>query len=721
MVIGVTSTGTEYKPAGTFLQAQREAREVGGTATVSYTGEITIYSREGEVIAQDVRSVEEAKKAITAHRLGVAPEVEPREVTEPVRLAPTEYKPTERMVGETASKYHARIMREEIAFEQAQPYRQVGPVRTLREYGVIPAEEKVVGYEAYEIKPKRISPTVSRIKATAYRYLAPKEIYEVRAMEKAGVAVPFGLKARVEAQKFLITLPIAYGAGVVTGAGVGALLPQAVRTMKVRTALIFGIPAVYGAVKGIQAGEYGITAGAIIGGVAGYPRGYRYGAEKIRPFLKTRFKPIGVKAIAETIVKRLPEGEKYLAVTRGKYKAKIGKKVYTGRVRAVTGIEPHPVVEQPRMYVYKGKVYAKVAKWDVTKIKSFAKRTGLSVKEIKSRVGTGELSSKQFIKYTKPVRAEYVGAVAPKKADYLAETIIKPVERGPMRAGLELGRKYLEIGKSKFYKTIGREYKPRFMKPSAKIKMLQKVTFKPSKVPEGYIGAEPYQRVPTTKIIRRVVTPQVQRITGPQILKTITKAVRVVEAKRIARQFAPQRRLVPFVTPTKVKYTTLQKQAQRLREVADVKQLQVQVTKQREIVLPAVAQRQMQIQRQRQVVVPAVVTAVTPALQEKLVLVGPTAPAFLKAPIISPTVPFVPPFIALPPLPLGFVSPAKRVIPVRARYGYTPSYRALVFKIFGKKAKPAFAGRYTGFQMRPIPKKFRWGKLISIVRRRKKR
>lgn len=701
MVIGATSTGTEYKPAGTMIQAMKEAREAGLKTDVSYTGEITIYDpRTMEVVAQDVRTIEEAKLSIQAHRLGVTPTVEQVPVTEPTRLGYTVAKgfvPPERMAGETASKYHARVLREEIVWEREQPYVPPPIPSVYKEYGVIPKEEKVIGYEAYEIKPKPISPTISRIKATAYRYLAPKEIYEVRAMEKAGVSVPFGLKARVEAQKFLITLPIAYGAGVVTGAGVGALIPQAVKAMKVRTALIFGIPAVYGAVKGIQAGEYGITAGAIIGGVAGYPRGYKYGAERIRPYLRTRFKPIGVEAIAETVVRRLPEGEKYLGVTRGKYKAKIGKKVYTGRVRAVTGIEPSPVVKQPRMYVYKGEVYAKVAKWDVGKIKSFAKRTGLTVAEIKSRVGTGELSSKQFIKYTKPVKAEYVGAVAPKRADYLAETIIK-AERGPMRAGLEYGRKYIDMGKTKFYKAVGREYKPRFKTPSAEIKVIQKVTFKPSKIPEGYVGFEPYQRVPTTRLMRKVVTPQVQKITGPQILKAVTKTVRTVEAKRIAKQFTPQRRLVPFVTPTKIKYTTLQKQAQRLREVADVKQRQIQVQRQKQIITPIQIVVPQQIQKR-----------ITPAI----------IPVGITPPVRPPPAPYIPPpFIPMPPLPLGFISGRRKVIPVRVRYGYTPSYRALVFKIFGKRARPAFRGRYTGFQMRPIP---RTRKLVTITKRRKKK
>ncbi len=50
-----------------------------------------------------------------------------------------------------------------------------------------------------------------------------------------------------------------------------------------------------------------------------------------------------------------------------------------------------------------------------------------------------------------------------------------------------------------------------------------------------------------------------------------------------------------------------------------------------------------------------------------------------------------------------------RKIPVRIKYDYTPSLGAVLFSIKGKKPKKT---RFTGFEVRPIPKGFSWGKII---------
>ena len=79
-----------------------------------------------------------------------------------------------------------------------------------------------------------------------------------------------------------------------------------------------------------------------------------------------------------------------------------------------------------------------------------------------------------------------------------------------------------------------------------------------------------------------------------------------------------------------------------------------------------------------------------------------------------PTTTFVPaPFMFLPPLGAGG-RPSKRRIKVRKIVGYTPSYSAMIFKIFGEKPK----GVETGLRIRPIPKDFDFTRLMGMGTRR---
>lgn len=724
MVVRVIEEGWgDYEPPEDVVSQQPSIIPAGAGGTLR--GPVTIITSGGEAVAvspEDLTRTEAITVLETGGRLKIGEREfygKPKEVADPTKLSVTKYTTSERREGETAGAYHARTIREEIAFEKSQPYKQLGPRRTLREYGVVDSSYAIEGYEGLEVKPKKIRPTVSRVKAEISRTFFP-DVREVREMEALGIDVPFEKKFRAEAQKFIPTLFISGGLGYVAGAGV-SLLPQAVQAMKIRTALVLGIPAGVGIYKGIKQKEYGMVIGSVIGAAYGYPRGYKFGATKIKPYLQTRFKPVKVQALTETTVRRLPEGEKYLGITKGKYQAKIGKKTYTGEIKAVTGIEKHPLIDQPKMYVYKGEVYAKVAKWDILKLKSFAKKTGLTIAEIKSRVGSGELGSGKFIKYTKPVKAKYAGAISPTQKDYISETIIRP-KKSSMGATLEYGRKYLDIGKSRFYRAVGREFKPKFKGPASDIKLIQKVTLKKSVVPSEYIGPQPYQ-------VTTITTPQIQKIVGPQILKSVSKAVKLAEVKRIAGQFKPQRRLLPVVTPTKkitlptTKLQQKQKQKQMLKQRVKVQPLLIQIekqkTKQKQVQVSGVIQLQEQQQRQKQIQQQTQIEIQQQKQKQRLAL-GIPSPTVTPFPV-TPVVPYVPPYIPIPTLPLGFRGRGKRRIPVRARYGYTPSYSAFVFKIYGRKAEPAFKGRYTGFQLRPITKKFRWSKLIPIVRRRRKK
>ena len=173
----------------------------------------------------------------------------------PTVIEPT-FKTPERQVGETASKYHARVMREEIAFEQAQPYKQVGPVRTYREYGVVHDVDKIEGYEGLE-REQPLSEFGTfyskQIKAPVARTFFP-DVREVREAERLGAKVTGQQKFRAEVQKAIPTFFISAGVSAGVGAGM-SLLPSAIQAMKIRTALILGIPAGVGIYKGIKEKE----------------------------------------------------------------------------------------------------------------------------------------------------------------------------------------------------------------------------------------------------------------------------------------------------------------------------------------------------------------------------------------------------------------------------------------------------------------------------------
>ena len=246
-------------------------------------------------------------------------------------------------------------------------------------------------------------------------------------------------------------------------------------------------------------------------------------------------------------------------------------------------------------------------------------------------------------------------------------------------------------------------------KPIEKVGMLQKVTVEQPKPPSSMMGRGGLRQVTGFK------APPVQKFISRQLTKGITKVVRKQYVKDITKQFTPQKRLIPFgVTRTKVIQKQIQKEKQRLRQVTKLRPAVIQITKRKQIAFPI--QRVGLKQLQKQITIPAQVTMPTQALQKRLVMLTPSVPAPVSE---TPFTPYVPPIIPfLPPiLPFGFGRGRKRIIPVRAEYGYTPSYRALVFKIRGPKAKPSFRGRYTGFQMRPIPKGFKW---IKVFRRKKR-
>jgi len=643
-------------------------------------------------------------------------------------LTVPEFETPERLAGEPASEYHARVMREEIAWERELPMgvtsAQLGGM--YREWGMPEERPEIVGYEPYKVKPApMISPRISRIKGVITRTFFP-EVREVREMEALGIPVPFEKKYRAEMQKFFPAMAVGAGAGYVVGAGVG-LLPAGAITTKAGLAL--AIPAGYGIVKGIRAREYGLVAGGVVGGAWGFPRGFRLGREVIKPTIKARITPVRIEAVTEAMVRPLP-ARRYEAGVRGIYRAKIGKKTYTGVTGARIGLEPHPYlgkVTGRQILTYKGKAYATIAKWNVAKLKAFAKKTGLKVSEIKARVQRGELVRTKFVKYTKPVETKYVGITVAKPTEYISAYVAK--RPTGLRAGLAYGRKYLEIGKAKFYKAIGREYRPtikipRFPKPAypparpkptAEMLMYQKVTVQPRKLPPPDIAKDFVQ-------IQKVVAPKVQRVLPKPIFKVITKAVRAEYAKAIAKQFKPRRGLIPIIIP-KVKVArpaVITKE--RIKAITAVKPALIQIAKPKAIpmVRAGVAPRVAVKARVGLIPVVAPAVAVKPAMKMRMALV-------LLAPAITPTPPT--PFVTgVPPTPLipFFAIPRLDItggigrVPVRARYGYTPSYSAFVFKIYGRKTPPRFGERYTGFQLRKIPRKFRWAKVFAITRRRRK-
>ena len=69
--------------------------------------------------------------------------------------------------------------------------------------------------------------------------------------------------------------------------------------------------------------------------------------------------------------------------------------------------------------------------------------------------------------------------------------------------------------------------------------------------------------------------------------------------------------------------------------------------------------------------------------------------------------------ILLPPLGMDSKGLGKRRIPIRRIVKYTPSYSAVIFKIFGKKP----TGVETGLRVRPIPKGFSFSNLFGFKRR----
>ena len=70
-----------------------------------------------------------------------------------------------------------------------------------------------------------------------------------------------------------------------------------------------------------------------------------------------------------------------------------------------------------------------------------------------------------------------------------------------------------------------------------------------------------------------------------------------------------------------------------------------------------------------------------------------------------PLVPIVPiPVLFIPPFSLGagLGRPSRGIIKTKAKYGYTPDYRSLVFGIKGKATKGQYGGKFSGFESRPV-------------------
>ena len=337
MVVRIGSVGQyggeeEYTPTPVISQ-QPSIFPSGTTAR----GPVTIISSGGVAVAVSPEDLSR-KEAIRILEAGEGIQVgkltfrgEPKEVAEPTgRL---EYETTQRMGGETSGEYQARIMREEIAFRREQPYEQVGPTRLYREYGVLPSEQKIEGYEDYQReRPMSKFATFysSKVKAPIARTFFP-DVREVREAERLGIDVAPKQKFRAEVQKFIPAFIVGAGVGAVAGAGM-ALLPSAVQAMKIRQALILGVPAGVGIYKGIKAKEYGMVAGGVLGGIKGYGKGYEFGRTKLRPAIVSRMKPVEITGLAETVLRKLPEGETYIAGTKARFQAKVGKQIYTGNI-----------------------------------------------------------------------------------------------------------------------------------------------------------------------------------------------------------------------------------------------------------------------------------------------------------------------------------------------------------------------------------------------------
>lgn len=93
------------------------------------------------------------------------------------------------------------------------------------------------------------------------------------------------------------------------------------------------------------------------------------------------------------------------------------------------------------------------------------------------------------------------------------------------------------------------------------------------------------------------------------------------------------------------------------------------------------------------------------------------------SPIFTPTTPKLPkPFIFVPPFKLFGLKEKtpKRRIKVKRVVKYTPSYSAMVFKMFGEKTKPTFKKGYTGLEIRKIPKGFSFSNLFEQPKRKRR-
>jgi hypothetical protein len=254
-----------------------------------------------------------------------------------------------------------------------------------------------------------------------------------------------------------------------------------------------------------------------------------------------KLKPVKVQTGATTIIKELPEGKKYLGFTKGKFRAEVGKKVYTGAVTTTTGIEPSKLYD--KVYLYRGESYTSIAKWNVQKLKEFAKKTGLAVDDVQRMVNRGELNPESFIIYSKPTQTKIIGKTEALMEDtvekYFGKSITKTDEQ--LKASLESGQKFLETEAAKYYWGKQIQFAQKGKDVILKGDIVQKVFFK--KTPDvsmtGFAG-----------LVTQKKYPKVEKVLEQDILTGIKKTVKQQYLKDITPK--PDKTRLPFLkTPTK--------------------------------------------------------------------------------------------------------------------------------------------------------------------------